>query len=151
MRWLHISDIHFNMKGYEAENVRNQLLAKLKELNLTMDFILITGDCMFKFGKGTWGQSETIAYIKAIAKACKCSRKRVYMCPGNHDVDRDNGERNKLIDDIRGNNKDFSDNFKELCQYGYDRYQLIHKDITSTQYEPYKVLIQEKNRIESYQ
>ncbi len=32
MKWLHISDIHFNFKGYESSTVRNKLLSALKDL-----------------------------------------------------------------------------------------------------------------------
>lgn len=144
MRWLHLSDIHFNMKGYDAKNVREQLLVKLRELDLQIDFILITGDCLFKFGKGSWSQKEIIAYIKDIANACKCSCKKVYICPGNHDVNREDNDRNGLINDIRNGNKDFSDNFQMLCGYGHDRFQLIHKGVTSYEYEAYKVFAPSK-------
>lgn len=77
MKWLHISDIHFNMKGYDAKSVQEKLLVKLKELSLELDFILITGDCLFKFGKESWNQKAVIRYIKDIATACGCSSKSI--------------------------------------------------------------------------
>lgn len=139
MRWLHISDIHFNMKGYDSQKIREQLLVKLKELNVKMDFILITGDCLYKFGEDSWDQKAVIAYIKDLAIACKCSNKKIYICPGNHDVNREDNARNELINGIRTGNKDFSENFQTLCGYGHDRFQIIHKGITSYDYEAYKV------------
>lgn len=144
MRWLHISDIHFNMKGYDTKNVQEQLLVKLRELNLQMDFILITGDLLFKFGKESWSQKAIITYIKDIANICGCSYKQIYICPGNHDVNREDNDRNELINDIRNGNKDFSDNFEILCGYGHDRFQLIHKGITSYEYEAYKIFAPNK-------
>ena len=139
MRWLHISDIHFNMKGYDSKKIQGQLLVKLRELNLQMDFILITGDCLFRFGEGAMDTTAVISYIKDIANACKCSYKKVYICPGNHDVDRENGARNSLINEIRENKVDFSSNYQTLCGYGHDRFQIIHKGVTSCNYEAYKV------------
>lgn len=61
------------------------------------------------------------------------------FCPGNHDVNRQDNERNNLINEIRDGEKDFSENFKSLCGYGHDRFQIIHKGVTSYEYEPYKV------------
>lgn len=139
MRWLHISDIHFNMKGYDSKKVQGQLLVKLHELNMQMDFILITGDCLFRFGEGAMDTTAVINYIKEIANACRCSYKKVYICPGNHDVDRENGTRNNLINEIRDNKIDFSSNYQTLCGYGHDRFQIIHKGVTSYNYEAYKV------------
>ena len=139
MRWLHLSDIHFGFRGYESKNVRKKLIEKINTLNLQMDFILITGDCLYQFGKTTWDQKATINYIKDIVKACKCPNKRVYICPGNHDVDRDSESRNKLIQSIRDGERDFWSNYNDLFNYGHDRFQLLYKGVTSTDYEAYKV------------
>ena len=139
MRWLHISDIHFNMKGYDSKIVQEQLLIKLQELNIKMDFILITGDCLFKFGGESWDQKSVVKYIKQLANVCQCSYKRVYICPGNHDIDRYNNFRNNLIDEIREDEKDFSENFQILCGYGHDRFEIIYKGVTANNYEVYKV------------
>lgn len=149
MRWLHISDIHFNMKGYDSKNIQKKLLTKLQELDIQMQFILITGDCLFRFGEGTMDQTAVISFIKDIAKACKCAYKKVYICPGNHDVDRENSIRNNLISEIRENKADFSLNYPNLCRYGHDRFQIIHKGVTSYDYEPYKIFAprNEKYRI----
>ena len=64
MRWLHLSDIHFGFRGYESKNVRKKLIEKINTLNLQMDFILITGDCLYQFGKTTWDQKATINYLR---------------------------------------------------------------------------------------
>lgn len=151
MRWLHISDIHFNMRGYDSKNIRKQLLVKLKELNLHMDFILITGDCLFRFGNESFDCKLIITFIKDIASICKCSLKKVYICPGNHDVDRENTLRNVLIENIRDGKEDFSKSYYDLCRYGHDRFQIIHKGVTSYNYEPYKIFSprSEKYRIVS--
>lgn len=139
MRWLHLSDIHFGFQGYESHNVRNKLVEKLKKLDLQMDFILITGDCLYQFGNNNWDQKATIKYIKDIVKACKCPNKRVYICPGNHDVDRENESRNGLIQSIRDGKKDFWMQYNDLFKYGHDRFQLLYKSVTATEYEAYKV------------
>lgn len=49
-----------------------------------------------------------------------------------------------MINDIRNGKEDFSDNFLMLCGYGHDRFHLIHKGVTSYEYEAYKVFAPNK-------
>lgn len=72
MKWLHISDFHFNFKGYESSTVRNKLISALKEQKISVDFILITGDCLYKNGSDGFDGEKIISYIRGIAKSCNC-------------------------------------------------------------------------------
>ena len=66
MKWLHISDIHFNYKNYETNNLKKKLIKKLKTLSLDLDFILITGDCFYKYEGFNAEQTQMINFtIKA--------------------------------------------------------------------------------------
>ena len=49
MKWLHISDLHFMFKGYDSAQLKTKLLDKIEELKLNLDFILITGDCLYQY------------------------------------------------------------------------------------------------------
>lgn len=139
MKWLHISDIHFNIRGYDSEKIKEKLISKLEELNYKLDFILITGDCLYQYDGGNKEQKETINYIKKIANICGCSNKKVYICQGNHDVNRNDNERNKLIESIRKKKADFSASYQKLCEFGNEKFQNIHKGVTSYNYEAYKI------------
>ena len=89
MKWLHISDIHCNMKRYDAKSIRSRLTETFSDLNLQLDFILISGDCIYKYGGNTKEQHEVADYIKDITKAGGCTGKQVHICAGNHDVNRE--------------------------------------------------------------
>ncbi len=139
MKWLHISDIHFNFKGYESSTVRNKLLSALKDLNTSVDFILITGDCLYKYGSDGIDSEKIISYIREIARSCNCPNNRVYFCQGNHDLDRENVERNDKIDKIRKKKKSFSDSYNQLNTGANDRFQMIVKGVTNRTYTSYQI------------
>lgn len=139
MKWLHISDIHFNYSGYDSSNLKNKLLEKLTELNLDLDFILITGDCFYQYKGDMFQQKNMATFIKSIATKCKCPRNRIYLCQGNHDVNRQDNTRNNLIDSIRDGSEDFSKKYNELSETGSEKFQKLHKSVTGYDYNPYKV------------
>lgn len=139
MKWLHISDIHFNFKGFDTSNVRNKLIEKLEEIGLKIDFILITGDCLYKYGKENFNVDEIASYIKKIAKSCNCNKKNIYICQGNHDLNRDELDRNSLIVSILNGENDFDKSYKKLSKNGSDRFQLLTSKVNNITYESYKV------------
>lgn len=140
MRWLHISDVHFTYKGYDSQKVRDMLLVKLKELNMTMDFILITGDCFYQNQGDSNERNQIAKYICEIAKACRCDRKNIYMCGGNHDINRDDSHRNELVEKYRNKEKDFSGSYNELCELGNEKFQALYKSVTKREYKAYEVI-----------
>ena len=139
MKWLHISDIHFNINGYESNQLKEKLKSKLREMGQEMEFILITGDCLYQYKGGTREQKDIIEFIKEIAKICYCRNNRIYICPGNHDVSRSDENRNKLVTEIRNNKHNFSTSYNELRELGNEKFQTIYKGITGRDYEAYKV------------
>lgn len=139
MKWLHISDIHFNYKGFDSTNLKSKLLNKLKQLNLQLDFILISGDCQYQYNTNQTTQRKLITFIKQVGKTCNCPPNRIYICPGNHDVNRHDEIRNDLIDDIRAGKKDFSEHFNTLCDLGSEKFQAIYKGVTKKEYVAYTV------------
>lgn len=146
MRWLHISDIHFNYSGYDSQNLKNKLLKKLDDLSLCFDFILLTGDCFYQYSATQAQEKQLCTFVKDIAKKCKCSRRKVYICQGNHDANRNDSKRNELIDKIREANKDFSQSYDELCEFGNEKFQNVYKSITGNDYISYKVF-EPKNQL----
>lgn len=139
MKFLHISDIHFNIRGYDSVRIRENLIKKIKEMCIQLDFILITGDCLYRYEGRNGEQEEIIKYIKSIAKACNCPYKKIYICQGNHDVNRDDNSRNRFISSIRNGKVDFSTNYDKLCDFGNEKFQYIYRGVTNNEYESYKV------------
>lgn len=82
-RWLHISDLH-SLSGIKTEIMRMALLSEIKE-NIPYSFILITGDLSDK----NRGYSEAKELILNIAQKLSLSQDKIFIVPGNHDVNRD--------------------------------------------------------------
>lgn len=101
LKWLHISDIHFEFGTEPCKKARDSIVAALKKRKLShFDCIFITGD--FSFKNQTY--KEVTKFINDIQKAfCNSSKGNVYLVPGNHDLDRENVERTKILFDF---NKD---------------------------------------------
>lgn len=94
MRLLHLSDIHFKepdclVPATDPERpYRTRLKADLVELcgTKTVDAILVSGDIAFKGHPAEY--SAAYAWLKDLAAAAGCRLDRIYVVPGNHDVDR---------------------------------------------------------------
>lgn len=143
MRFVHISDLHFNPKedGRTSRNIRNDLLPYLQSQDISADELLITGDYRHaKFQKSEEKDIDAVVkYIKDIAKAVNITDvKHIHLVPGNHDCDREKGDtrktamiRKKYNPDNGGFSKDdlvflmqrFK-YFKTVCDtlYGSDNY-----------------------------
>lgn len=101
MRWLVLSDLHLTFKNCTTSTARKALIQTLeneREEYGDFSFILITGDCMNRHVPNLEGN---IKFIKEIAMACGVSVEKIFMCAGNHDVDRNNTVRNAEIEKIR--------------------------------------------------
>lgn len=148
MRWLHLSDLHFTVSGYNTNNLREKFQNYFEENKVKIDFILITGDCLYQFKGGNDEIKRIATYIRKVADLCHCSYKHIYLCPGNHDVNRYDEARNQLITNIRKKSAkeiDFSDNYLKLCELGIDKFLNLHKAVTSYDYEAYKMFAPRKS------
>lgn len=85
LRWLHLSDLHFNFSGYETDWLRDQLFFKLEEFKGSIDFLVVTGDLLFKFGS-TFDGVEV--FLTKLIQSLNISKDNVFIVPGNHDFKR---------------------------------------------------------------
>lgn len=97
MLLLHLSDIHFKspdcltpehdpnkpIRTYMLQDINN----KITELGGSADAILISGDIAFKGAEEEYSTATT--WIDDLCSAAGCSHERVFVVPGNHDVNRD--------------------------------------------------------------
>lgn len=157
MKFVHISDLHFNPEndGRTSKEIREQLIPYLRDLNLSADDLLITGDLRHagKQGKEQSDIDKVVEYIKEIAAAIHItSEDHIHLVPGNHDRDRfKNEDEEKRIAEIRKNysvakglfeEKDLDfllqqfEYFKKVCStlYGPDNYW------TNAELHTYRVL-----------
>lgn len=94
MRLLHLSDIHFkepDCLGPQTDPerpYRTRLKADLVALCVqkSVDAILVSGDIAFKGHSAEFAAAD--AWLKDLAAASGCRPDRIYVVPGNHDVDR---------------------------------------------------------------
>lgn len=103
MRLLHLSDIHFKEPDCLTPRTdperpyRTRLQEDLVGLcgAKPVDAILVTGDIAFKGHPSEYEAAEE--WLKGLAAACGCRPERIYVVPGNHDVDRGVCARSKVI------------------------------------------------------
>lgn len=95
LRFLHISDIHFR-KGFggsqfDLDRVLREKVESALGLEVTsrgpLSGILISGDIAFGGKPEEFATAED--WIERVCSICGCDPSRVYVVPGNHDVDRD--------------------------------------------------------------
>ena len=92
---LHLSDIHFHHPICATDRdpdkpFRTRLVQDARQRTETLgpiDAILVGGDIAFA-GKPE-EYAVALAWLFELADACGCKRERIYVIPGNHDVDRD--------------------------------------------------------------
>lgn len=95
MLFLHLSDIHFRASEIATaqdpnRNLRNEIVRDAKkfceDLNKVPDGILISGDIAYAGQRTEYEYAK--AWFKELAEACGAKLSAVFVCPGNHDVDR---------------------------------------------------------------
>ncbi|MBV5329682.1 MAG: SUMF1/EgtB/PvdO family nonheme iron enzyme [Chlorobium sp.] len=94
--WLHVSDFHLSDKGpYDQEVILQSLLSSVKRFRedgpvRSPDLIFATGDIA---GKGNAKEYEVATkFFDALLDAAALNRDRLFIVPGNHDVDRKMGK-----------------------------------------------------------
>lgn len=95
MLLLHLSDIHFRAPACITPNLdpnrpyRTRLLQDLRaQISLLgpVDTILVGGDIAFKGALEEY--TAALDWLSELANACGCQLERIFVIPGNHDVDR---------------------------------------------------------------
>lgn len=103
MKWLHLSDLHYDpteKNGYNRELIR-LLPIYLKEKNIKVDEIFITGDFRFAPKAKRTDVTNVLNLITKIAEAVGVTEieKHVHIVPGNHDLDR-SAVRKRVLENI---------------------------------------------------
>lgn len=98
VRWLHISDFHLNKQGVDSQRMRNRLPEYLQKLGLKCDYIFFTGD--LRYAPECKFAPQTDLYLKKICESVGNTVDRLFIVPGNHDIDRDISLRNEAIDNV---------------------------------------------------
>lgn len=93
MRWIHISDLHFDplSDGRCTEQLRESLPFYIAKHHITADHLFLTGD--YRNAKYDRKDKKELAracvdFILDIAKAAKIDTANIHVIPGNHDLER---------------------------------------------------------------
>lgn len=87
IRWLHLSDFHFQaLERWERRKTLQSLLRhveKLAEEGLRPDFVFVTGDVAFSGKPKEYDQA--VLFFTALAEKLELEpRERFFFVPGNH-------------------------------------------------------------------
>lgn len=97
IRWLHISDIHLNNGNFSSDRLRNELPSFLEQEGLKCDYVFCTGDIRSANVMPNAFTDEMADYLKVICEAMDVPVDRLFIVPGNHDVDISADGRNEAI------------------------------------------------------
>ena len=142
IKWLHLSDIHFNYKNYESHSLREDFLKRIQSLDQTEPFthLFITGDILNGNAKA---DEETVEFVKKLMEIMKLTKDSVFIVPGNHDHDRTvtqavlqrlfNGKKKKdhssVIDSIKDEDVamllESHKNFNDACSRIFDEKDFV--------------------------
>jgi predicted phosphodiesterase len=155
VNWLVFSDLHLQYKNFKTQILREKLINFIS--GQPVEFILIAGDCFYKYQKGMEIES-TIDYIHTLCSASGCGKSNIYITPGNHDLARTEARLNILqyytgIDYATGEKKGECRNlteeaykllFNEEFSEGFCE---MHKNIVGKQYNSTQLIEKENYRI----
>ena len=106
---LHISDLHLTSDPtgkFNQEQVMNALIEDVEKLSQTPDrpdFIVFSGDIVQGADSGNCYE-EAYKFVSALAEAVGLDDDHVFICPGNHDANRDViGPKIPLLKNMRSN------------------------------------------------
>lgn len=93
MKWLHLSDIHYNPRndGRSTHQLRTKLPRYIAENYIEADYLFITGDfrnAKYQKSDDNVVASEAVKFILEIADAAKIPYNNIHIVPGNHDLTR---------------------------------------------------------------
>lgn len=100
LRWLHISDLHFNNDDMSTISLREELPQFLKSSNLLCDYVFCTGDIRTANANSNTFTDEAAKYLIDLCAAVGLTTDRLFIVPGNHDVDRNSDGRDGAIKKI---------------------------------------------------
>jgi metallophosphoesterase superfamily enzyme len=91
--WLHISDLHFKVGDpYDRNVVLNALIKSFPDFHkrgVSPDAIFITGDIA---NSGARDEYDLVgAFLDQLLRVSRVPKERLFIVPGNHDVDRSAG------------------------------------------------------------
>ncbi len=114
IRWLHISDLHLGSSDMTTEMLRDELPEYLRKANMRCDYVFCTGDIRTANAKPNDFTDEMANYLLKVCDAVGVTTERLFVVPGNHDIDRNAVGRDEAIHRIMFNRNGYYDPAKGL-------------------------------------
>lgn len=137
IRFLHISDLHFNKTGFETETMREKLIpyvSTLSQNGTPFDYIFFTGD--LRFAPYVDYPSSAIDYFNQLCSCANVHKDNLFVTLGNHDILRDNSDRlsaiSKLENDYYDNDRVIENSIIPSLKSGREAYYPILQQIISS-------------------
>jgi 3',5'-cyclic AMP phosphodiesterase CpdA len=93
LQWIHLSDWHQRGADFDRKVVRDELIKDIKAREKIdpsledLDFIVFSGDISFS-GQDAEFQTAKTELFDPVLAAASLTSDRLFMVPGNHDLDR---------------------------------------------------------------
>lgn len=100
IRWLHISDLHFNNDDMSTVSMREELPKYLRKNNIRCNYIFCTGDIRTANASPNNFSDEAAQYLIDLCTVVGITADRLFIVAGNHDVDRNMAGRDEAIKKI---------------------------------------------------
>jgi formylglycine-generating enzyme required for sulfatase activity/predicted MPP superfamily phosphohydrolase len=133
IRWLHLSDIHFNFQNYDTARMRAALKEYLLGLKTKFDFLFITGDLRYK---NVAYSNDLAEYIKQLSHSLGIGMQNTFIVPGNHDVTRSKIRENLLKGIAESDDTDnaVDDDTGAMLLNGISGFGLFYKSLKDENY-----------------
>lgn len=86
IRWLHISDLHLNDCNFSSARLRDELPSFLRNKRMKCDYVFCTGDIRSANVSPNSFTEDMADYMRNICHAVGVPIERLFIVPGNHDV-----------------------------------------------------------------
>lgn len=86
IRWLHISDLHLNDCNFSSARLRDELPSFLRNKRMKCDYVFCTGDIRSANVRPNSFTEDMADYMRNICHAVGVPIERLFIVPGNHDV-----------------------------------------------------------------
>ncbi len=126
-RWIHLSDFHFDgTDPYERNTVLNALtdeIRRRREEGFHADALFVTGDIAYS------GQTKEYkvasAFFDALLMAAGLDKTRLFIAPGNHDVDKSDAD--ALVRTLKSENESVEYFANRKPKYHFNKFKAFHK------------------------
>lgn len=151
MNFLHISDLHFGIEKKGdlkethisiRENYMNKLIQEIREITseTSLDYVFVTGDIAWDASKEDY-ESAGKWIREKLLPAAGLNVDRICLCPGNHDIIRDEAEELEFPENQAKANKYLA--VERLNHSLIRRFQTYHEFCTDMGLKKYKIGSQE--------